>query len=65
MQYAVTGREMKEYDEKTISRIGIPALVLMERQRWKRLERCLRRRRFFGQSLSWPGQEIMEAMGWQ
>lgn len=31
MRYAVTGQEMKEYDRKTISEIGIPSLVLMER----------------------------------
>lgn len=31
MQYAVTAAEMKLYDQKTISEIGIPSLVLMER----------------------------------
>lgn len=31
MRYVVTGQEMKEYDGKTISEIGIPSLVLMER----------------------------------
>lgn len=31
MKYIVTGREMKEYDNNTISKIGIPSLVLMER----------------------------------
>ncbi|MDR2045352.1 MAG: NAD(P)H-hydrate dehydratase [Clostridium sp.] len=31
MEYLVTAREMKRYDEETVSRIGIPALVLMER----------------------------------
>lgn len=31
MKYLVTSAEMKEYDNRTIERIGIPALVLMER----------------------------------
>lgn len=31
MRYAVTAAEMKLYDSKTISEIGIPSLVLMER----------------------------------
>lgn len=31
MKYAVTAAEMKRYDQKTISEIGIPSLVLMER----------------------------------
>ena len=31
MKYLVTSAEMKEYDNNTIERIGIPALVLMER----------------------------------
>ncbi len=31
MKYLVTSSEMKEYDNNTIERIGIPALVLMER----------------------------------
>lgn len=31
MKYAVTAAEMKQYDQKTISEIGIPSLVLMER----------------------------------
>lgn len=31
MKYAVTAAEMKLYDQKTISEIGIPSLVLMER----------------------------------
>lgn len=31
MQYAVSAQEMKRYDQYTISKIGIPALVLMER----------------------------------
>lgn len=31
MQYAVSAQEMKQYDQYTISKIGIPALVLMER----------------------------------
>lgn len=31
MEYLVTAQEMKQYDENTIRRIGIPALVLMER----------------------------------
>lgn len=31
MEYLVTAQEMKRYDEAAISRIGIPALVLMER----------------------------------
>lgn len=31
MQYAVTAAEMKLYDQKTISEVGIPSLVLMER----------------------------------
>lgn len=31
MQYLVTSAEMKEYDNRTIEEIGIPALVLMER----------------------------------
>lgn len=31
MEYLVTSQEMKQYDEATIERIGIPALVLMER----------------------------------
>lgn len=31
MRYIVTADEMKEYDNNTIGRIGIPALVLMER----------------------------------
>lgn len=31
MKYAVTAVEMKQYDQKTISEIGIPSLVLMER----------------------------------
>lgn len=31
MKYAVTGRQMKEVDQDTIQRIGIPSVVLMER----------------------------------
>ena len=31
MQYIVTSEEMKFYDESTIRKVGIPALVLMER----------------------------------
>lgn len=31
MQYVVTAKEMKTYDENTIRRIGIPSAVLMER----------------------------------
>ncbi len=31
MKYLVTSSEMKEYDNNTIERIGMPALVLMER----------------------------------
>ncbi len=31
MEYLVTSQEMKRYDENTIEKIGIPALVLMER----------------------------------
>ncbi len=31
MKYAVTGKQMKEIDQDTIGRIGIPSLVLMER----------------------------------
>lgn len=31
MQYIVTSKEMKEYDNNTINGIGIPSLVLMER----------------------------------
>ncbi len=31
MMYLVTAEEMKEYDNNTIEKIGIPALVLMER----------------------------------
>ena len=31
MKYLVSSAEMKEYDNNTIERIGIPALVLMER----------------------------------
>ncbi len=31
MQYAVTGSQMKQIDQDTIQRIGIPSLVLMER----------------------------------
>lgn len=31
MQYAVTAAEMKLYDAETISKIGVPSLVLMER----------------------------------
>ena len=31
MRYLVTSAEMKEYDENTIERIGIPGMVLMER----------------------------------
>ena len=31
MKYLVTSEEMKEYDNNTIERIGIPAMVLMER----------------------------------
>ena len=31
MKYVVTAKEMKQYDENTISRTGIPAMVLMER----------------------------------
>lgn len=31
MEYLVTSQEMKRYDEITIEKIGIPALVLMER----------------------------------
>lgn len=31
MRYLVTAEEMKEYDSNTIDRIGIPAMVLMER----------------------------------
>lgn len=45
MRYLVTAEEMKEYDSNTINKIGIPAMVLMERaalaaadyiaERWK------------------------------
>ena len=31
MEYLVTGKEMAEYDRQTIEKVGIPALVLMER----------------------------------
>lgn len=31
MKYLVTAQEMKEYDENTIEKIGIPGMVLMER----------------------------------
>lgn len=31
MKYIVTAEEMREYDNNTITRIGIPAMVLMER----------------------------------
>lgn len=31
MEYLVTAREMKQYDEAAIKRIGIPSMVLMER----------------------------------
>lgn len=31
MKYIVTSEEMKEYDNNTIEKIGVPALVLMER----------------------------------
>lgn len=31
MKYAVTGKQMKEIDQDTIQRIGIPSVVLMER----------------------------------
>ncbi len=31
MKYLVTAKEMKRYDENTIEKIGIPAMVLMER----------------------------------
>ncbi|MBO4750502.1 MAG: NAD(P)H-hydrate epimerase, partial [Lachnospiraceae bacterium] len=31
MRYLVTAKEMRTYDENTISRIGIPGMVLMER----------------------------------
>ena len=31
MKYVVTADEMKEYDNNTITQIGIPAIVLMER----------------------------------
>lgn len=47
MQYAVTGREMKEYDEKTISRIGIPALVLMERAALETVRALLKEKEIF------------------
>lgn len=31
MRYFVTGKQMKQIDQDTIERIGIPSLVLMER----------------------------------
>lgn len=45
MKYLVSAEEMKRYDENTIEKIGIPALVLMERaalQAFERLETRLR-----------------------
>lgn len=44
MKYLVSAAEMKEYDENTIEKIGIPALVLMERaalQAFGRIEKFL------------------------
>lgn len=31
MQFIVTAEEMKEYDNNTITHIGVPGMVLMER----------------------------------
>lgn len=38
VRFVVTAKEMKEYDNNTITRIGIPALVLMERAALKMQE---------------------------
>lgn len=38
MKYLVTASEMKEYDENTIEKIGIPGMVLMERAALAALE---------------------------
>lgn len=44
MRYAVTGQEMKEYDRKAISEVGIPSLVLMERAAMETVRALLKER---------------------
>lgn len=43
MKFVVTAKEMKEYDNNTITKIGIPALVLMERAALKLQEEIVKR----------------------
>lgn len=43
MKFIVTAKEMKEYDNNTIAKIGIPALVLMERAALKLQEEIVKR----------------------
>lgn len=40
MKYLVSSAEMQDYDRNTIEKIGIPALVLMERAALQAFERC-------------------------
>lgn len=47
MKFVVTAKEMKEYDNNTITKIGIPALVLMERAALKLQEEIVK-------SVGWP-----------
>ncbi len=47
MQYAVTAAEMKLYDQKTISEVGIPSLVLMERAALETVQVLLTERKTF------------------
>ncbi len=46
MEYLVTGKEMRAYDNYTIEHIGIPALVLMERAALETV-RCIREALFY------------------
>ncbi len=43
MKFVVTAKEMKEYDNNTITKIGIPALVLMERAALKLQEEIIKK----------------------
>lgn len=43
MEYLVTGKEMAGFDAATIEKIGIPALVLMERAAWSVYEEVVAR----------------------